>query len=73
MKLTIKQWFKNTKTMNDLKVDMDGLYAFKMTDIFDVELIKETEKAIYVKLVNCNDSILNNKQLWLPKSVVEIK
>lgn len=69
--IKIKEWFKNTKTQYDLKVDIDGLYAFRAMDKYDVTIEKETEKAILIKLHNCLDSILNGKTLWLPKSVVE--
>lgn len=70
-KITIKEWFKNKITWQDLRTDIDGEYSFKNQNIFEVEITKETEKAILIKLINCNDSILNNKTLWVPKSVTE--
>lgn len=70
-KLKMKKWFQNSKTVYDLKVDLDGLYAFKSMNFFEVEIEKETEKALLIKLQNCMDSILNGKTLWVPKSVVE--
>lgn len=70
-KITIKEWFKNKITWQDLRTDIDGEYSFKSQNIYEVEITKETEKAILIKLINCNDSILNNKTLWVPKSVTE--
>lgn len=69
----LKKWFQNKITWMDLKTDLDGEYSFKACDFFEVEINRETEKALLIKLVNCNDSILNNKTLWVPKSCVEIK
>lgn len=70
-KLTMKKWFQESKTQYDLRVDLDGLYAFKAMNSFEVKIEKETEKALLIKLENCMDSILNGKTLWVPKSVVE--
>ena len=70
-KLTMKKWFQESKTQYDLRVDLDGLYAFKAMNQFEVQIEKETEKALLIKLENCMDSILNGKTLWVPKSVVE--
>lgn len=70
-KLTMKKWFQESKTQYDLRVDLDGLYAFKAMKTFEVQIEKETEKALLIKLQNCMDSILNGKILWVPKSVVQ--
>lgn len=74
--IQIQEWFRNTPAITDklasLGVDLPGIEAFRDTPQFEVEVLKETEKAMYINIVKSFDSILKNKKLWIPKSVITI-
>ena len=59
--------------MIDTKLSTEDIFKNSKWAVCKTELIKETEKAVYFKIINDEYDYFDDLEIWFPKSQVKFK